>query len=778
VFAALGRFVYRRRKLIVVLWSLAFAAGLVASLSVAAQLKGGGFTNPSSPSQQGQREMQDRLGFGPARLTIVFASDVLSARGPAFQAQAREALSGVEDAGLRGLTGVRTAASTGDAGLISRDGSATFAVLEFDGTSEQVQAQIPALRRVLRPTGLSTYLTGDPAVYAELEQRSAEDLRTAESYTIPVAILVLVLIFGTLVAAALPVIGGGMAVTATLGCFWLLAQVLDISVFALNVATLLGLAVGIDYALFMVGRFREELAAGSSVADAVETTVAFAGRSIFFSGLTVVIGLLGLMIIPYMSLRSMGLGGALVVLLSVLAALTLLPALLAILGARVNSLRVIGRRNGDEVFWRRWSDWVMRHPVPVLVGTIALVVVFAWPVLRIESEIPGATALPRDSEARQGYDILQTRFDAAALAPIEVLVTWDGQGDPFAPANLQRLYAYGQELEGLGGVDRVTSIVTLPGMESAEGAAAFWRAVEQPAASRPQSGLAPDDSAIAAEEGSSSAAQPDLRGILQGMLGVQQRAGAMKLAAATTAPGTTLFRVVPEQPPTSEEAQALAADILEAGGPQGTTIYVTGASLTVYDFVSAIYVRFPWIIAFVIAITALVLLLMLRSVVLPVKAVIMNIFSLLAGYGAMVWIFQEGHLEWLFQFTATGAVDAELPVVLFCTVFGVSMDYEVFLLSRMREEWDVSHDNVRAVTFGLSRTGRIVTSAALIIVVVGLSFAFTSIVITKAIGIGLAVAVALDATVIRVLMVPAAMRLLGRWNWWLPRRLRWLPHIE
>ena len=235
---------------------------------------------------------------------------------------------------------------------------------------------------------------------------------------------------------------------------------------------------------------------------------------------------------------------------------------------------------------------------------------------------------------------------------------------------------------------------------------------------------------------------------------------------------------MPEAPPTSEQARALAVDIQRAGGPPGTTTYVAGASLTVHDFVDAIYSRFPWIIAFVVGVTGLVLFLMLRSAVLPVKAVIMNVCSLLAGYGAMVWIFQEGHLQGLFQFTATGAIDAELPVVLFCTVFGVSMDYEVFLLSRMREEWDLTHDNIRAVSFGLARTGRIVTSAALIIVVVGLSFAFTSIVVTKAIGIGLAVAVALDATVIRVLMVPAAMRLLGRWNWWLPSWLRWLPHIE
>ncbi|HEY5386972.1 MAG TPA: MMPL family transporter, partial [Thermoleophilia bacterium] len=211
----------------------------------------------------------------------------------------------------------------------------------------------------------------------------------------------------------------------------------------------------------------------------------------------------------------------------------------------------------------------------------------------------------------------------------------------------------------------------------------------------------------------------------------------------------------------------------------GMTVLVGGTSMSVYDFVHMIYQRFPWIILFVVCVTALVLLLLLRSVILPVKAVVMNVLSLLAGYGAVVWIFQDGHLEHLFGFTSSGAIDAELPVILFCTVFGVSMDYEVFLLTRMREAWDQTGDNLKAVSFGLERTGRIVTSAALIIVVVGGSFAFTSILVTKAIGVGLAVAVALDASVIRILMVPAFMRLLGRWNWWIPGWLdRRLPRIE
>ncbi len=643
MFAALGQFVYRRRRLLLLLWTLAFVAGLAATLRLPSQLKGGGFTNPGSPSQRGQAAMQDRLGFGPASITVVFTSDTLDARGAAFGAQVQRSLSGITRARFHDLLSVQTAATSGDAAFISRDGGATIAVLTFDAASEQVQNQVPAVRRALRPTALTTYLTGDPAVYAELEQRSAQDLRSAESYTFPVAIVVLVLIFGTLVAAGLPLIAGGMAVTVTLGTFWLLAHALSISVFAMNVATLLGLAVGIDYALFMVGRFREELAAGESVAEAVVTTVERAGRAIFFSGLTVVVGLLGLIESP---LHGVALHGA-------------------------------GRRLGSCVLGARGA-----HPATGAARHV------------------GRACEPA---AHRG---LRRRRRALLAALV-------GMGDaaPFAGADRHHRAGVPVRVEGL--------------------------------------------------------------------VGEQQRTQALRLRALTTSPGTILFRVEPKRAPTSSAAQALAARIYRAGGPPGTTLRVAGVSMTIRDFVSSLYGRFPWIIAFVLCVTMAVLLLLLRSLVLPVKAVIMNMLSLLAGYGAVVWIFQDGHLQWLFQFRSSGAIDAELPVILFCTVFGVSMDYEVFLLSRMREAWEQSGASVAAVRWGLAKTGRIVTSAALIIGVVGGSFAFTSILVTKAIGVGLAVAVALDASVIRILMVPAAMRLLGRWNWWLPGWIdRRLPRLR
>ncbi len=762
MFAAVGRFAYRKRKWVLVVWAAAFAAGLAGSVALPGVLKGGGFTRAESPSQQAQAVMRERLGAGPTHITVVFASDELDARGPAFRAAQDEVLARLTPDELPGLIAVETAATSGSASLISRDGRSSLAVLSFNSKLEPVQDQIPRIRDLVRSPVLRTYVTGEAAVYRDVEEVSARDLRVAESYTLPIAVLVLLLIFGTLVAAALPVVGGGAAVTVTLGTFYLLAHVWDLSIFAMNSATLLGLAVGIDYALFMVGRFREELASGRPVADAVEETVRHAGRAIFFSGLAVLVGLLGLMFIPYMSMRSIALGGSLVVFFSVLSALTLLPALLGTLGPRVNALRVFFRPDREGRFWRRWSTWVMRHPWPVLVATVTLVVLLAWPALRLETDVPGATSLPTSTESRQGYDILAREFDPSALSPIEVVLTWEGDPDPLAPANLERLAAFGAGLAARDGVAGVTSIVTLPDVEGVDQLAAYWKSVLAPPA---DGGSGPDDAAGV--------------GLWQGMLGDQRRKASLALFERTTGDGVALFRVAPEAPPASAAARELSTAIRDAPPPDGARVWVAGVPAGTYDYVHTLSSYFPWIVLFVLTVTGLVLLVLLRSALLPLKAVVVNSLSIAAAFGVMVWVFQDGHLESLLRFESSGAIEADLPILLFCSVFGISMDYEVFLLSRMREAWLETGDNRASVAHGLEKTGRIVTSAALIIVVVAGSFTFTSIVITKALGLGLAVAVALDATVIRILMVPAAMRLLGSWNWWLPGWLeRRLPRLE
>ncbi len=764
MFAAIGRFSYRFRWPVIAVWLVAFALGLAAIPHLHGELKGGGFSNANAPAQQALDLMQRRLHTGLAEIAIVFTSPTLDARSPQFQAAQARALAGITPATVPGLQVVQTYASSGDATLLSKDHRASLANLVFATQIEQAQQQVGRIAARLHPDGLKAYVTGDPAVYQALETVSASDLRKAETYALPFALIVLVLVFGSVVAAALPVIGGGMAVTVTLGVLYLLAQRLNLSIFTMNVASLLGLAVGIDYSLFIVGRFREELARGASVAVAVETTVAYAGRAIFFSGIAVMVGLSGLLMFSYMSLQSIGIGGAIVVFFSVLSALTLLPAVLGVLGTRVDALRVLGHRGGESRFWRAWAAWVMDHPVIVLAGTVTVIVLFAGPIVRIRTNVPTATSLPTSQEARQGYDILQARFDRGALDPVQVLVTWNGAGataQPTAPANIAALYAYSRKLAALPDVAGVTSIVNRSGLSSPQAAQAFWSRVTQGRVG-----------AIVARPGMGSA------GHSEPALAPREVAAAKALLASTTAPDTVLFQVVPRSDPSGGAAQALSQTIKRLPPPPGYTVHVAGLSAGTHDFLSAIYSRFPWVILFVVCVTYVVLLLLLRSAWLPLKAVLVNSLSIMASFGALVFVFQQGHLAGVLNFVPEGYVDATLPVIMFCTLFGVSMDYEVFLLTRMREAWLETHDNRQAVGFGLERTGRIITSAALIIVIVAGSFATTSILITKAIGVGLAVAIALDATIIRVLLVPATMRLVGSINWWLPSSVdRVLPKI-
>ena len=778
MFAAIGRFSYRYRWFVLAVWLAAFVAGLSVTSRLSGELKGGGFSDPNAPAQRALDLMQKRLHTGLSTLSIVFTSPTLEARGAQFQAAEKAALAPFTQANFPHLQAVQTYASTGDSSLISRDGKASVAVLVFNSSMEQTQTQVARVRAALHPDGLRAYVTGEPAVYADLENLSASDLHRAESYALPFGLLVLLLIFGSVVAAALPIVGGGLAVTTTLGVVYLLAQHYSLSIFVMNTASLLGLAVGIDYSLFIVGRFREELKAGATVADAVEATVAHAGRAIFFSGTAVVVGVLGLVAFQYMGLRSIGIGGAIVVFFSVASALTLLPALLGILGQRVNALRILGRGGRESHFWQRWSDGVMSHPWLVLVFTVAVVLLFAGPVLHIKTNVPTATSLPTSQESRQGYDILQARFDRGALSPVAVMVTWKGgQQDALAPANLTALYGFGQELARQPDVASVSSIVNQPGLDSPEKAIAFWQAVRAASVAAPAGTKTPPTGGTPA---AASVAGPGFT------LTPAQLAAARELLRADTAAGAVLFSVAPRSDPSGGRAQHLAVDIGKLappaglGGPGGNAahVYVAGLSAGVHDFLHALYSRFPWVVLYVVVVTFLVLLVLLRSVWLPLKAVIVNALSILASFGALVYVFQEGHFEKILQFSSAGSVDATLPVIMFCTIFGVSMDYEVFLLTRMREEWLATGDNRHAVGFGLAKTGRIITSAALIIVIVAGSFAFTSILITKAIGVGLAVAIALDATIIRILLVPATMRILGWVNWWMPKWLeRLLPKI-
>ena len=535
----------------------------------------------------------------------------------------------------------------------------------------------------------------------------------------------------------MPGLVGGTAVAVTLALMVLLSQFFEMSIFSLNLATMLGLGLGIDYSLFIVSRFREELARGESVERAIAWSVASAGRAVVFSGATVVIGLLALVTFDITALRSMGIAGALVVAISVIAALSLLPALLGILGRRVDALAIgplaasAERAARGSGFWARLARRVMARPFLFLVPLLAVLVGLGLPFLRVEFGAPDASILPTDVQSRRGFDLLRAHWGEGELSPLLlVFQTIDGSS-PLRTDHVQTLATFMRRVQVDPRVQRVESVVSVD----------------------PR--LTPDQYALVYGD-------PNQIGDAYGQLAAQ----------ATVRQDTLLANVTGRFGQTDDRSKDLVRAIRATPPPSGFRLLVGGGTAGVIDYADRLYEQFPRAALIVVLAIYLVLLRSFGSVVLPLKAVAMNILSILASYGALVVIFQDGALAELLHFKPLGFVEASLPIIMFCVLFGLSMDYEVFLLSRIQEAHLDGADNPTSVARGLERSGRIITSAAAIVVLVSLSFVAADIVLIKALGLGTAIAVFLDATLVRALLVPATMRLLGDWNWWAPAWLR------
>ena len=729
MFAFLGRTAYRWRWLILVVWGVALLLALPVLPRVGGALKVGGFSSPNTEAARAREVLQRELGFAPSTLLVIYQSDTLAADDPEFHAVIGRSLVGVR--ALPSVTDVILPSA--DPHLISDDRDTAYAIVGLSQGPEEAQRVVPEFEAALVPQDeVRMSVTGAGASYRDIETASQRDLRRAETIVFPIALVALLLVFGSLAAALMPLAVGAAGVALVLVSLYFATRVTDLSIFVLNLATMLGLGLAVDYSLFVTSRFREELASnGADVPHAVERTIATAGKAVFFSGATVLIGLLGLALFEFMFLRSVGISGVIVVAWSTVAALTLLPALLSVVGTRIDRFALPWRPTRDSTesgFWVRLSLAVMARPVAVLIPTLALLLVLGLPFLRANISSPDATILPPDLPSRQAFDTLVAEYGAGELSPFLIVLQSESPGDIFTTEHLGSIYDVGARLANDPRVTRVQTIVP-PSLPRAE---AIGVAMLQ-------------------------------RGL--GRLGIDTGAGrlANDNAAAILAYSSYL--------PNDDESKALLAE-LRATEPPGMTQLVNGGTAEIVDVVNEMYADFPKAIALVVAATYLVLLVQFRSVLLPLKAVLMNGLSILASYGALVWVFQEGNLSWLLGFTGLGFVEASLPVIMFCILFGLSMDYEVFLLSRIREEWERTGNNTQAVAVGLQRSGRIITSAALLVVVVTASFVTADVVLIKALGFGIAIAVFLDATVVRALLVPSTMRLLGDWNWWLPSPLR------
>ena len=690
---------------------------VVLAMLAVVTLLGGSLTTEGQPTNNPESERADDLklaAFPPDPSTSV--SDIVVIRSAEYTVDSQEfkafVQGFVEDDQITALANARTYLDGARSGLISEDRHATIVPLAlFD--DDETEALVQKVEAVGDESAFAVSVTGEETLDHDFNLLSEEDLQEGElQFGLPAALIILLLVFGAVVAGLVPLLMAMVAIVVALGLTALLAQQFELSVFVINMLTGMGLALGIDYSLFVVSRYREERGQGREKLGAIEASGATASRAVLFSGTTFVIAMLGMLLVPSSIMRSLAAGAILVGITSVLAALTLLPALLGLIGDRVNALRIpiVGRRSVEESnpegrFWGAIVRGVLRRPGLSLALSAGLLVALALPVFRLDVGTGGVSTLPDRFVSKQGFVALERDFPGTTPDPAEIVVS-NASGDGVATAlDGLRARLSGDSRFGDGEIDR-----------SASGEVALL--------SVPVTGDPASTSAIDAVSRLRSEIVPD--------------------AFAGT------------------DAEALV------GGTTSENI----------DYFDSVIDPAPWVIAFVLLLTFVLLTVVFRSVVVAATAVGLNLLSVGAAYGLLVLVFQEGVGADLLGFQQTDTIEAWVPLFLFSVLFGLSMDYQVFLLSRIRERFDQSGDTTDAVTFGVGSTARIITGAALIIVAVFAGFARGDLIMFQQMGFGVAVALLVDATIIRSVLLPSVMKLLGEWNWYLPRWLEWLPHYE
>jgi uncharacterized membrane protein YdfJ with MMPL/SSD domain len=693
MFDALARLADGRGKLVVGLAILFFLVAGAVGGGVADKLDPYGADDPGTETVKAAKQLQD-AGHRDTGVVVLIedaAPDSPAGKRRAARIEAKLA----DDPEVASVAGYAT---TRQRDFVSEDGDAQYLAVALKPTDDkqwQEAGEAIAADLVDEP-GVKV---GGPALaQAQVNEQVESDLQRAEMLAFPLLFLLSLLFFRSLVAAALPLLVGGLAIVGTFLTLSIASEFGSISIFALNLTTGLGLGLAIDYSLFVVSRYREEIAKDGPGLPAMRRTMATAGRTVLFSSLTVAAALAALLVFPQRFLYSMGLGGALVALLAAAVSLIVLPAVLALLGNRVNAgaPKFLQRRAeadarpDSEGFWYRLSRFVQRFPGRIAIAATVLMLTLGIPFWSIEFTSVDAQILPQDRSARQVDDVLRADFPPFRDAPIDVLVTG---------ADRAQAAAVGKQIAALQGIDAVA-------------------------------------------------------------------------APAPLENGDTLIQAIVANPHISETSQEAVEQVRDLPPPSGATIQVTGATADFVDFQSSLVDHLPVAIAIVVISTLAILFLMTGSVILPIKALLMNILNLSAVFGILVFIFQDGRLESLLAYTSQGGLEQTMPVLLFAVAFGLSTDYAVFLLSRIKEARDGGASDSDSVAIGLERTGRIVTAAALLFAIAIGAFATSEIIFIKQNGIGTALAVLLDATIIRALLVPSLMELLGKWNWWAPGPLR------
>ncbi len=718
MFNRLGHLATTRSRLVLILTGLGIVLAAAAGIHAPSKLKSAGFVSAKAPAQLAQNRLDGQFAGGSPNLILLVRARSGDVDQPAVAAAGRSIVALV--AASPGASQVSSYWTTGSKSMRSRSGTEALVVAHIAGgdtaLKNRTNAVVAKVAGIAGPTAPVTVRAGGlSAANDAVGAQVSRDLAVAESIAIPLSLALLILAFGSVVAAALPISIGLVSIVATLAVLWIVASLTNVSIYALNLTTALSLGLAIDYSLLMVNRYREELAAGQDVAAAVQRSVATAGRTIVFSAATVAAALAALLVFPVYFLRSFAYAGISVVVVATLGALVILPALLHQLGYRVNALPVRMGRNrrpafgqAESPFWRRVADAVIRRPVAAGLPVVAILVILAIPFAHVHFGTPDDRVLPTSAPARQVGDALRTQFPLNANDTIDAVTN--------APLDPAGAAAYSHALSSLPGVVQVT------------GPAGVWA-----------------DGAPVSSAGREAASHQSASG--------------------------SWFSAIISADPESGAAQSLVRQVRALHGPGAVTTYVGGNAAMLVDQKHDLGAELPLALALIVLTTLVVLWLFTGSVVLPIKALVLNFLSLSAVFGAMVWIFQYGHFSGLLGFTPT-PTSTTMPLLLFCIAFGLSMDYEVFILSRIKELHDAGVPNPEAVAGGLARTGRIVTTAAALMAVTFFAFGTSKVTFIQMFGVGTGLAILIDATLIRAVLVPAFMRLAGNANWWSPAPLR------
>jgi len=717
-----GRAIHRRR-------SLVFAATLASVVfSVLLIAQGNEFDDGNSPppnieSGRALELVNEELPvISTNSVTYVFSHESLYWNDTEFEQEARKALEGLEEVSL-GVISISLAYDSPNdtahlAMHVSRDGHRAAAFVEFDGTEEEIEKEVRDIKGAVQSDKLEILVTGSLVINSDFDRLLEADQLRAEIIGIPLSLVILLFVFGTLAASLLPLAVAGCMFPLATGLAFFVSEWFSMTQYSVSMISLIGIAVSIDYSLFMISRFREELDNGKSVEDSIATMMDTAGRAILFSGATVAVGLCSLFYFTATHMPSMGMGAFLAVMGALLYSMTLLPALLSLVGEGINRFPVpIPGANRKTDFWERFSARVMKNPVKWLVPAMAGLLLLGAPFLNVQLTAGGLDTLPPDLESRQAYELLEDEFPAFTASFVPIVVVFEEGQEPFSKALATEISMVCEGIRGVTGVINVEHPLCTPGLFDVP---------------------------------------------------LEQWPAEAQLAWSTTvSDSVAMINVAIEFGSGTDEAEQLIKDVREFTADSEEEILVGSWTSYEVDMKEHLSERIPIVLSFVLIVTMILVWFQVKSVVVPIKAVLMNILSVTASFGLIVVVFQYGLLSDALGFTPQ-PLDLMVPPLVFGIAFGLSMDYEVLMLSRIHESWLETKDNTRAVSEGLQASGRLITGAAAIMIAVFSGFIFADVLIIKSIGFALAVAVFVDATIVRAIVVPSAMRLMGRVNWWSP----------